>query len=58
MTNEERLEEILYQAHQRRDIDTLYYYVEDFKEQYPHLRTIDHYEMAHSRIKRELGILN
>jgi hypothetical protein len=57
MTNEERLEEIIYQAHQRGDIDTLYYYVDTYKEQYPHLRMIDHYDMAHIQIKKELGII-
>jgi hypothetical protein len=57
MTNEERLEEIIYQAHKRGDITTLYSYVDIYHERHPHLRMIDHYDMAHIQIKKELGII-
>jgi hypothetical protein len=57
MTNEERLEEIIYQAHERGDIMTLHSYVDVYRERYPHLRMIDHYDMAHTQIKKELGIM-
>lgn len=57
MSNEERLEEILYQAHQRGDIDVLYTYACDYVKQHPGLRMIDYYDLAHIQIKKELGII-
>lgn len=57
MSNEERLEEIFYQAHQRGDIDVLYGYAHDYAKQHPGLRMIDYYDMAHTQIKKELGII-
>jgi len=57
MTNENRLEEILYQAHQRGDLDILEQYMLEYKRANPNLRMIDHYDMAHIRIKKELGII-
>lgn len=57
MSNEERLEEILYQAHQRGDIDVLETYMFEYKQTHPNMRMIDYYDMAHIRIKKELGII-
>jgi hypothetical protein len=57
MTNEERLEEIIYQAHQRGDNDILHSYVDIYRKQHPNLRLIDYYDMAHTQIKKELGII-
>jgi hypothetical protein len=57
MSNEERLEEILYQAHQRGDLDVLEMYMLEYKRANPHMRMIDHYDMAHIKIKKELGII-
>lgn len=57
MTNEKRLEEILYQAHQRGDLDVLEKYMLEYKRANPHMRMIDHYDMAHTQIKKELGII-
>lgn len=57
MSNEERLEEILYQAHKRGDVDTLHSYANEYRMLYPNLRLIDYYEKAHVQIKKELGVL-
>jgi hypothetical protein len=57
MTNENRLEEILYQAHQRGDLDVLEQYMFEYRRANPNLRMIDYYDMAHIRIKKELGII-
>jgi hypothetical protein len=57
MSNEQRLEEILYQAHQRGDVDVLEMYMLEYKRANPYMRMIDHYDMAHIKIKKELGII-
>ena len=57
MSNEERLEEILYQAHQRGDLDILETYMLEYKQAKPNMRLIDYYDMAHTQIKKELGII-
>jgi hypothetical protein len=57
MSNEKRLEEILYQAHQRGDLDVLEIYMLEYKRANPNMRLIDHYDMAHTQIKKELGII-
>jgi hypothetical protein len=56
MTNEERLEEIIYYAHQKGNIDMLHAYTEIYRYRHPHLRLVDYYEMAHNQIKKELNI--
>ena len=57
MSNEERLEEILYQAHQRGDLDVLEMYMLEYKRANPNMRLIDYYDMAHTQIKKELGLI-
>ena len=57
MTNEERIEEIIYQSYQRGDTDILHSYVEKYRKLYSNLRLIDYYDMAHTQIKKELGVI-
>ena len=57
MSNEKRLEEIFYQAYQRGDINELHAYADNYRKQHPNLRLIDYYDMAHTQIKKELGII-
>jgi hypothetical protein len=51
MNNEERIEEILYQAHSRGDFEKLLELVVESEKNYPDKRRIDHYEFAHFRIR-------
>ena len=53
MSNEERIEEILYQAHSAGDYDELLNLVTEYqsKNQDRTKRPIDFYEMAHFRLK-------
>jgi len=57
MSNEELLEEMIYQAHKRGNIDKLHSYARTFKEKYPNLRAIDHYDMACAQIEKESNII-
>jgi len=51
MSNEERIEEILYQAHHRGDFETLLTLVNENEKRYPDRRRIEHYEYAHFKLK-------
>ena len=53
MSNEERIEEILYQAHAAGDVTKCYDLVNEYqsKNQDKSKRLIDFYEMAHFRLK-------
>lgn len=53
MSNEERIEEILYQAHHTGDYNELIDLVNEYqsKNQDKSKRAIDFYEMAHFRLK-------
>jgi hypothetical protein len=53
MSNEERIEEILYQAHVAGNVETFYDLVNQYqsRNQDKSKRLIDFYEMAHFRLK-------
>jgi hypothetical protein len=53
MSNEERIEEIMYQAHAAGDVEEFYKLVNEYqtKNQDRSKRLIDFYEMAHFRLK-------
>jgi hypothetical protein len=53
MSNEERIEEIMYQAHMAGDVEEFYNLVSEYqsKNQDRSKRLIDFYEMAHFRLK-------
>lgn len=51
MSNEDRIEEILYQAHSRGDFEKLLELVVESEKTHPSKRKIDHYEFAHFRIR-------
>ena len=53
MSNEERLEEIMYQAHVAGDVEEFHKLVNEYqsKNQDRSKRLIDFYEMAHFRLK-------
>ena len=51
MSNEDRIEEILYQAHHRGDFEMLLTLVNENEKRHPDKRRIEHYEYAHFRLK-------
>ena len=51
MSNEERIEEMVWQAHQAGDVDKLHEMVEKYQLSHPNKRLIDIYEMAHFHLK-------
>ena len=50
-SNEERLEEMLIQAHQAGDANEFYDLVRKYSQVHPQKRLIDIYEMAHYELK-------
>lgn len=50
-SNEERLEEMLIQAHQAGDANEFYSLVREYSQKHPQKRLIDIYEMAHYELK-------
>ena len=53
MSNEERLEEICYQHHKSGTFNTLINYVEESKKTSPSKSQIEHFELAHFKVKTE-----
>jgi len=53
MSNEERIEEIFYQAHIAGDVDTLHQYIKEYKMSLPHKSQNEIIELAHFRVKTD-----
>jgi hypothetical protein len=53
MSNEERIEEIFYQAHTAGDVDTLHQYINEYKISHPHKTQSEIIELAHFRVKTD-----
>lgn len=51
MNNEERIEDICYQAYHRNDYDQLIELVVESEKRNPDKRRIDHFEYAHFKLK-------
>jgi hypothetical protein len=53
MSNEERIEEILHQAHTAGYVDTLHQYINEYKISLPHKTQSEIIELAHFRVKTD-----
>ena len=53
MSNEERIEEIFYEAYTAGDIDTLRQYIDEYKIALPHKSQNEIIELAHFRVKTD-----
>ena len=53
MSNEERIEEIFYQAHIAGDVDKLHQYISEYKISHPHKSQSEIIELAHFRVKTD-----
>jgi hypothetical protein len=53
MSNEERIEEIFYQAYAAGDVDTLRQYIDEYKISLPHKNQNEIIELAHFRVKTD-----
>lgn len=53
MSNEERIEEIFYQAHAAGDVDTLHQYIKEYKISHPHKSQNEIIELAHFKVKMD-----
>jgi len=51
MSNEDRIEDICYQAYHRNDYDKLIELVIENEKKHPDKRRIDHFEYAHFKLK-------
>ena len=53
MSNEERIEEIFYQAHIAGDVDKLHQYIKEYKISHPHKTQNEIIELAHFTVKTD-----
>jgi len=53
MSNEERVEEIFYQAHIAGDVDILHQYIKEYKISFPYKSQNEIVELAHFRVKTD-----